>query len=82
VFVALIEAAKASGDLRGDFTSEDVARLLMANAGVIERAGAAAVIASERFVALALDGFRAEGATPAPNPPSPRTLMAAMLDLS
>jgi AcrR family transcriptional regulator len=77
-FVALIEAAKASGDLRADFTSEDVAVLMMANAGVIERAGDVAAIASERFVALALDGFRAEGATPAPRPPSPRALMAAL----
>jgi hypothetical protein len=50
----------------------------VANAGVIERAGRAAMVASERFVALALDGFRAEGATPAPEPPSPRTLMAAI----
>jgi AcrR family transcriptional regulator len=77
-FVALIDAAKASGDLRRDFTSEDVAVLMMANAGVIERAGEAAVTASERFVALALDGFRAEGATPAPPPPSPRALVAAV----
>lgn len=77
-FVALIEAAKASGHLRADLTSEDVAVLLMANAGIIDRAGDAAAVASERFVALALDGFRAEGATPAPHPPSPRTLMAAL----
>ena len=54
-------------DRRADFTSDDVAVLMMVNAGVIQHAGNAAVIASERFVALALDGFRSEGATrPAP----------------
>jgi AcrR family transcriptional regulator len=74
----LIGAAKASGDLREDFTSEDVALLLMANAGVIERAGEAAVVASKRFVALALDGFRAEGASTAPPAPTPRALVAAL----
>jgi AcrR family transcriptional regulator len=77
-FVVLIDAAKASGDLRPDFTAEDVVLLMMANAGIIERAGAAAGEASERFVALALDGFRAGGATSAPPAPSPRTLMAAL----
>ena len=77
-FVALIEAAKTSGDLRADFSSEDVAILLMANAGVIERAGSAAAEASERFVALALDGYRAEGASAAPPAPSPRALMTAI----
>ena len=77
-FVALIDAAKASGDLRKDFTPEDIALLLMANAGVIERAGTAATAASERFVAFALDGFRAEGATDAPPAPSPRSLVTAL----
>jgi AcrR family transcriptional regulator len=77
-FVALIDAAKASGDLRADFTTEDVAVLMMANAGVIQRAGDVAAQASERFVALALDGYRAEGASTAPPAPSPRALMAAI----
>jgi AcrR family transcriptional regulator len=77
-FVALIDAAKADGSLRDDFTSEDIVLLMMANAGVIERAGSAATAASERFVALALDGFRAEGASPAPPAPTPRTMMVAL----
>jgi AcrR family transcriptional regulator len=77
-FVALIDAAKASGDLRDDFTTEDIVLLMMANAGLIERAGSAAAAASDRFVSLALDGFRAKGATPAPAAPSPRTMMAVM----
>jgi AcrR family transcriptional regulator len=80
--VTLIGAAKTSGDLREDFTSEDVALLLMANAGVIERTGEAAVVASERFVALSLDGFRTQGATAAPPAPTPRALVAAMRRLA
>jgi len=77
-FVALIDSAKATGALRSDFSPEDIVVLLMANAGVIDRAGKAAPVASERFVALVLDGFRAEGAGPAPPAPSPRTLMATL----
>jgi AcrR family transcriptional regulator len=81
-FKFLIDAAKTSGDLRDDFTSEDLALLLMANAGIIERAGTTATKASERFVALALDGYRAEGATTAPPAVSPRTLLRALRDRS
>jgi AcrR family transcriptional regulator len=77
-FVALIEAAKADGALREDFTAEDIVLLLMANAGIIQLSGSAAAAASERFVALTLDGFRAELASPAPPAPTPRTLLAAL----
>jgi AcrR family transcriptional regulator len=77
-FVALIDAAKVAGKLRSDFTPEDIVLLLMANAGLIDRAGEAAPAASERFVALALDGFRVQGASPAPAAPSPRTMLAAL----
>jgi AcrR family transcriptional regulator len=77
-FNALIDAAKTSGDLRSDFTAEDLVLLMMANAGIIDRAGTAATAASARFVALALDGFRTEGATAAPASPSPRTMLAAL----
>ncbi len=76
-FGSLLDAAKASGALRDDFTAEDIAVLLMANAGIIDRAGSAAGIASDRFVALALDGFRAPG-TPAPPPPGPQALLIAL----
>lgn len=77
-FIALIDAAKASGGLREDFTAEDIALLLVANAGIIERAGSVATDASERFVALALDGYRAEGATDAPPAVTPRRLLDAL----
>lgn len=77
-FNKLIEAAKNSGELREDCTAEDIAVLLIANAGIIEHAGTVAGDASERFVALALDGLRAEGATPAPLAVSPRRLLIAL----
>jgi AcrR family transcriptional regulator len=77
-FVELIDAAKSSGRLREDFTSEDMVLLMMANAGIIERAGSLATLASERFVALALDGFRAEGSTAAPASPSLQKIVAAL----
>lgn len=77
-FAVLIDAAKAQGSLRADFTAEDVVLLMMANAGVVERSGPSAPAASERFVALALDGFRSVGASPAPPALSPRTLIAAL----
>ncbi len=77
-FIELVDAAKARGELREDFTAEDVAVLLMANAGIIDRADALAVDASERFVALALDGFRVQGATAAPPAITPRRLLAVL----
>jgi AcrR family transcriptional regulator len=77
-FVSLVERAKADGELRPDFSPEDIVLLLMANAGIIGRAGRVAQGASDRFVALTLDGFRAGGAHPAPPAVSPRSLLAAL----
>jgi AcrR family transcriptional regulator len=73
---ALTERAKASGALRADFTPEDIIVLFEAVAGIIRQTGTAASAATERFVALALDGFRAEAATPAPPPISRRQIRA------
>jgi AcrR family transcriptional regulator len=77
-FVTLVGRAKDSGALRGDFSPEDIVLLLMANAGIIGRAGRVAQAASDRFVALTLDGFRADGSQPAPPPVSPIALLAAL----
>jgi AcrR family transcriptional regulator len=77
---ALIERAKAGGALRTDLTAEDIILLLEAVAGIIRQTGTAASAATERFVALALDGFRAEGATPAPPPISRRQIRAGRRD--
>src|SRR5207248_3807472 len=47
--VRLVERARSAGLLRADFTTEDVVLLLMANAGVVERAEGAAADASARL---------------------------------
>jgi AcrR family transcriptional regulator len=80
--VLVLDRAKAEGTLRSDVVPEDLVLLLMANAGVVEGAGEAAPDAWRRFVALMLDGFRAEGAGLLPPPPSPRQVMRAMRRLS
>ena len=62
--VTLVARAHAAGALRADFTTQDVVLLLMANAGLVERAHAIAEGASARLVYLLLDGLRASaGAT-------------------
>lgn len=80
--VRVIERAKAEGVLRPDLVSEDIALLLMANAGVVQAAGDAAPDAWRRFVGLILDGFRAEGASRLPPPATPRQLIRAMRRLA
>ncbi len=80
--VRLIERAQVEGALRPDVTTEDIALLLMANAGVVQGAGDAAPNAWRRFVGLYLDGLGSKGATPLPPPPSPRQVMRAMLRLA
>jgi AcrR family transcriptional regulator len=76
--VRLIERAKAAGVLRADFTPEDIVVVLMANAGVVERAHNVAPQASQRLVHVLLDGFRADAATEGPTAPTPRRMRAAM----
>jgi AcrR family transcriptional regulator len=70
--VELIERAKATGRLRADFSPEDVALLMMANAGVIGATADSAPDAWRRLVAYLLQAFAAPGASPAPPlPPAP-----------
>jgi AcrR family transcriptional regulator len=76
--VRLTERARAAGVLRADFTSQDVVILLMANAGLVERAHGIATEASERLIHLLLDGFSACAATDGPAGPSPRRMRLAM----
>src|SRR3954454_16053424 len=67
--VRLVARAHDAGVLRADFTDQDVVLLLMANAGLVERAHGITAEASARLIALLLDGLRAEAATtgtPAP----------------
>ncbi|HEY5488162.1 MAG TPA: helix-turn-helix domain-containing protein [Candidatus Limnocylindrales bacterium] len=80
--VRLVERAQAEGSLRADFVFEDLVLLLMANAGVVQGVGNAAPDAWRRFIRLMLDGFRSEGASELPPPPSPRQMIAAMRRLA
>lgn len=52
----LIDRARASGDLRGDFRHEDVVLILMANAGPIDRTAATAPTAWRRHLSYVLAG--------------------------
>lgn len=80
--VRMIERTQEAGALRADFVPEDLVLLLMANAGVVQGAGEAAPDAWRRFVALMLEAFRADGASPLPTPPTPRQVMRAMRGMS
>ena len=76
--VRLVERAHAAGVLRADFTTQDVVLLLMANAGLVERAHGISAAASARLVHVLLDGFRAEAASAGPTAPSARQMRVAM----
>jgi len=80
--LAVAERAKEAGALRADFVPEDLVLLLMANAGVVQGAGQAAPDAWRRFVALMLESFRADRASPLPPPPTPRQVVRAMRGIS
>jgi AcrR family transcriptional regulator len=69
-FGELARRAKASGDLRADFTFDDITLLLMANGGIITDSKPSAVAASRRLVSLMLHALKANGAEPLP--PAPR----------
>jgi len=77
-FVTLVHRAKASGDLRDDFHPEDVVLVLMANAGLLERTGAAAPTAWRRHLSYLLDGLHAPAGTPAPPSPGEQQIIQAM----
>jgi hypothetical protein len=76
--VRLAERAQSAGVLRADFTPEDVVILLMANAGLVERAHGVTADASARLVHVLLDGFRADAASGGPPAPDARRMQLAM----
>lgn len=59
---AVAQRAKERGDLRADFEPEDLALLLMANAGLLRRTGTTAPTAWRRLLAYTLDGLRGSAA--------------------
>jgi AcrR family transcriptional regulator len=79
----LIARAQQAGRLRADFTHEDLAFVTWANSRILPAVGAAgAPDAWRRHLGFLLDGFRADRATPLPEPPlSPPQVYRAMLVL-
>jgi AcrR family transcriptional regulator len=77
-FAILVDRAKASGALRADFAPEDLILLMLAIGGITRHTGPTAPAATDRFIALALDGLRAEAATPAPPAISPQTMISRL----
>ena len=79
----LITRAQHAGRLRPDFAHEDLAFVTWASSRVLPAVQAAgAPEAWRRHLGFLLDGFRAERASPLPEPPlSPRQVYRAMLVL-
>lgn len=74
VLAELVEHARTAGALRGDVTVEDVSLLLIA----LGRIAALAPDAWRRPLRVALDGLRAEAATPMPTPALTPEALGAM----
>ena len=79
-FLELIARAKATGQLRPDFVSEDLVVLLMANSGVIAATADHAPDSWRRLVGQMLRAFATPGAPtpPMPSPPSSAGLYRAI----
>ena len=80
-FTQLTRAAQASGQLRADFVPEDLAMLLMANAGVLDGTADAAPGTWRRFAAYMIQAFSTAGRAPLPAPPTPGAMYRALLRL-
>lgn len=68
----MIERAQAQGTLRPDFTAEDLPLVFWTGDRVIHATAAVAPDYWRRYLALLLDGLRADAATPLPRPPLTR----------
>lgn len=68
---ALMQRAKEAGALRSDIALEDLAFVTWGISRTVEKTAAIAPQLWRRHLALLLDGFRAEGAHPLPEPPLP-----------
>jgi AcrR family transcriptional regulator len=81
-FSALVRRAQDEGSLRADFVPEDLALLMIANAGVVWATRVAAPHAWRRLVALMIESFRAGHTGPLPAAPTPAQVEGAMRHLS
>jgi AcrR family transcriptional regulator len=75
---SLAGRAKEAGRLRPDFVLDDLILMLMANGGIRATSPAAAVAASRRFAALAIQAFQA-GTAASPLPPVPQLAPVTLL---
>ena len=74
----LARRARDAGRLRPDFVLDDLILMLMANSGIRATSPAAAVAASRRFAALAIQAFQASAAA-SPLPPAARLAPVALI---
>jgi AcrR family transcriptional regulator len=74
----LARRARDAGHLRPDFVLDDLILILMANSGIRATSPAAAVAASRRFAALAIQALQASPAAP-PLPPVARLAPVALI---
>jgi hypothetical protein len=83
LFTRLIDRAQEQGSLRKDFSPEDLVYLLIANGAFVAASSRIKPTAWKRYVALFLEGCRAERAHPLPEPPlSVDQMFQAMLAVS
>ena len=75
----LIRRAQQAGGLRADFVFGDLIWVLMANGTYLQATRDVAPGAWKRYVALIIDGLRAEGAHPLPSRPLSRAQLDAMV---
>jgi AcrR family transcriptional regulator len=80
-FAELARRAQAAGKLRADFVPEDLAMVLMANAGVLAGTADAAPGTWRRFAAYMVQAFSATATAPLPPPPTPDAINQALLRL-
>ncbi|MGP0023323.1 MAG: TetR/AcrR family transcriptional regulator [Streptosporangiaceae bacterium] len=74
----LARRARDAGHLRPDFVLDDLILMLMANSGIRATSPAAAVAASRRFAAFAIQAFQASPEA-SPLPPVPRLAPVALI---
>jgi AcrR family transcriptional regulator len=74
----LARRARDAGHLRSDFVLDDLILMLMANSGIRATSPAAAVAASRRFAAFAIQAFQASPEA-SPLPPVPRLAPVALI---
>jgi len=80
--VRLIDHAKAAGQLRADFASQDLVLIFMANAGVVNATGGSAPNAWRRVLAMILQALEAPARGQLPDPPDDAAIYRAMLRAS